>query len=182
MNKKVIVISTSPREKGNSDVLVDEFVRGAEEAGHIVEKIGLYDKTINFCKGCFACQSMKDGHCIMRDDADIIVNKMAKANVIVFATPIYFYEMCGQMKTLLDRTNPLFPLDYSFKDIYLIATAAESEKTAMDGAIKGLQGWIDCFEKAKLQGVVYGTGVNDINEIQNCPEHLKVAYDMGKAI
>ena len=64
---------------------------------------------------------------------------MLHADAIVFATPIYFYEMCGQMKTLLDRTNPLFSADYSFTDIYLLATAADSSKNSMDGAIKGLQ-------------------------------------------
>ena len=84
---------------------------------------------------------------------------MRSAEVIVFATPIYFYEMCGQMKTLLDRTNPLFPSDYAFRDIYLLASAADGAESAMDGAVKGLQGWIDCFEKARLKGVVRGVGV-----------------------
>lgn len=182
MSKKVIVISTSPRKGGNSDLLADEFMKGSKVSGHNVEKITLHDKTINFCKGCLACQNMKNGHCIMRDDIDMIVNKMAEAEVIVFATPIYFYEMCGQMKTLLDRTNPLFSVEYSFEDIYLIATAAEAEKSAMDGAIHGLRGWIDCFDKTKLQGVIYGTGVTDLNDISNHLDHLKAAYDMGKAI
>lgn len=65
---------------------------------------------------------------------------MRSAEVIVFATPIYFYEMCGQMKTLLDRTNPLFPSDYAFRDIYLLASAADGAESAMDGAVKGLAG------------------------------------------
>lgn len=182
MSKKILVISTSPRKGGNSDRLADEFINGARDADHSVEKVSLYDKTINFCKGCLACQSMKTGHCVMRDDIDSIVNKMAEAEVIAFATPIYFYEMCGQMKTLLDRSNPLFPLNYAFRDIYLLATAAESEKTAMDGAKKGLQGWIDCFDKAKLRGVVYGTGADDMNSILHHPEHLSEAYRMGNTI
>ena len=78
---------------------------------------------------------------------------MKDAEVIAFATPIYFYEMCGQMKTLLDRSNPLFPSDYAFRDIYLLATAADSAESSMDGAVKGLEGWIACFEKAALRGV-----------------------------
>lgn len=81
---------------------------------------------------------------------------MKDAEVIAFATPIYFYEMCGQMKTLLDRSNPLFPSDYAFRDIYLLATAADSAESSMDGAVKGLEGWIACFEKAALRGVVRG--------------------------
>ena len=90
---------------------------------------------------------------------------MQKAEVIVFATPIYYYEMCGQMKTMLDRSNPLFPSDYAFRDIYLLATAADTEPTAMNGAIKGLQGWVDCFNKASLKGVVRGLGADALGSI-----------------
>lgn len=182
MKKKVVVISTSLRKGGNSDVLADACSRGAKESEHSVEKVVLYDKTVNFCKGCLACQNLKNRHCIMQDDADAIVQKMAEADVLVFATPIYFYEMCGQMKTLLDRTNPLFPMDYAFTDIYLITTAAEADKSAMDGAIRGLQGWIDCFEKAKLKGVLYGTNVTDMNDILNQSDYIEEAYTMGKNI
>ena len=124
MSKKVLVISTSPRKGGNSDVLADEFVRGAQEGGNSVEKITLNDKMIGFCKGCLACQSTR--RCVIRDDADAIAQKMLTADVIAFATPIYYYGMCGQMKTMLDRSNPLFSADYAFRDIYLLSAAAES--------------------------------------------------------
>lgn len=105
MSKNILVISTSPRKGGNSETLADEFVRGAQEASHNLEKVCLYDKTIGFCRGCLACQ--KTRQCIIHDDADIIAKKMLTADVIAFATPIYYYEMCGQMKTMLDRANPL---------------------------------------------------------------------------
>lgn len=182
MKKQVLILSTSLRSGSNSDRLADEFMKGAQASGHIVEKITLTDKILHFCKGCLACQTMKNGHCVMKDDADAIVQKMAQADVIAFATPIYFYEMSGQMKTLLDRTNPLFPCDYTFRDIYFLTTAAEAEVTAMDGAIKGLQGWIDCFDKAKLKGVVYGIGVDDMQAVLSHPQLLQQAYDMGKAV
>lgn len=133
MSKSVLIISTSPRKGGNSDALAEEFARGAQEAGNRVEKIELYNKTIGFCKGCLACQ--KSLRCVIRDDADTIAQKMLTADVIVFATPIYYYEMCGQMKTMLDRANPLYPADYAFRDIYLLATAADTDKGTMDGAI-----------------------------------------------
>ena len=110
MGKKVLVLSTSPRAGGNSETLADEFMRGAAEAGHDVKKICLYDKKINFCKGCLACQATQK--CVIHDDAETIVAQMKQADVLVFAAPIYFYEMSGQMKTLLDRTNPLFPAKY----------------------------------------------------------------------
>ena len=179
MSKTVLIISPSPRKGGNSDTLAEEFARGAREAGNQVEKIELYDKTIGFCKGCLACQ--KTQRCVIRDDADAIAQKMLTADVIVFATPIYYYEMCGQMKTMLDRANPLYPSDYAFRDIYLLATAAETDKSAMDGALKGLEGWVACFEKARLAGAVFGGGADAIGTIQGNPA-LKDAYEMGKQV
>lgn len=179
MSKKVLVLSTSPRKGGNSDTLADEFICGAQEAGHLVEKIALYDKTIGFCKGCLTCQSTQ--HCIIHDDADVIAQKMLTADVLVFATPIYYYGMCGQMKTMLDRANPLFPADYQFRDIYLLAAAAEEDEHTVDGAVAGLQGWIDCFEKAHLAGTVFAGGVTSVGEIEGHPARNK-AYEMGKNI
>lgn len=182
MSRSVLILSASPRNNSNSDLLAEEFARGAREMGHTVEKISLTGKTLQFCKGCLACQTRKNGHCVMKDDADAIVQKMAQADVLVFATPIYFYEMSGQMKTLLDRTNPLFPVDYAFREIYLLATAADEEESAMDGAVKGLEGWIACFEKCHLAGVVRGVGCDGAGSIRNQPELLKTAHDMGSTI
>ena len=137
MSKKVLVISTSPRKGGNSDVLADEFVRGAQESGNSVEKVTLHNHTIGFCKGCLVCQSTQ--RCVIHDDADAIVRKMLTADVIAFATPIYYYGMCGQMKTMLDRSNPLFSADYAFRDIYLLSAAAEEDSHTPDGAVTGLK-------------------------------------------
>ncbi|MGI5929705.1 flavodoxin family protein [Pseudoflavonifractor sp.] len=177
MSKKVLVISTSPRKGGNSETLADEFIRGARDAGNDVEKVTLYDKDIRFCRGCLVCQNTQ--RCVIYDDADTIVQNMLTADAIVFATPIYYYGMCGQMKTLLDRANPLFPTDYRFRDIYLLAAAAEEDGHTVDGAVTGLQGWIDCFEKARLAGTVFAGGVTAVGEIQNHPA-LKQAYELGR--
>lgn len=179
MSKKVLIISTSLRKGGNSEALADEFAKGAKDAGHQVEKVCLYNKIINFCKGCLVCQ--KTGRCVIHDDADIIAQKMLTSDIIVFATPIYYYEMCGQMKTMLDRSNPLFPFNYKFKDIYLLATAADSSETAMDGAIKGLQGWVSCFERATLKGVVKCADTDSIGAVKGNIA-LNKAYNMGKSI
>lgn len=177
MSKNVLVISTSPRKGGNSDMLADEFMRGALEAGNQAEKITLYDKELNFCRGCLACQ--KIGRCVIRDDAAAIIEKMQKAEVIAFATPIYFYEMCGQMKTLLDRSNPLFPAEYAFRDIYFLSAAAEDEADTDSRAINGLEGWIACFDKARLAGTVFGGGADVVGAIKGNPA-LAQAYAMGK--
>ncbi len=177
--EKVLIISASPRQGGNSEILADEFARGSREAGNQVEKVDLRDKAIGFCQGCLACQ--KTGRCLINDDAEVIRRQMLSAEVIVFATSIYFYEMCGQMKTMLDRSNPLFPADYAFRDIYLLATAADTEATAIEGAIKGLEGWIACFEKTRLAGVVKGLGVDDPGAVRNSRRIMKEVYDMGRA-
>ena len=109
MNKNVLVISTSLRPQSNSEALADEFVRGAVAAGHNVEKISLRGKEIHFCRGCLACQHT--GRWVISDDMQDIIPKMHDADAIVFATPIYYYEMSGQMKTLLDRANALYGSD-----------------------------------------------------------------------
>ena len=179
MKKQILIISTSLRKGGNSDVLADAFLKGAQEAGHDAEKVSLHDKTIHFCKGCLACQKTQE--CIIRDDANEIVEKMLTANVIVFTTPIYYYEMCGQMKTLLDRGNPMYTADYSFRDIYLLATAADNEESAIEGAVKGLQGWVSCFGKARLAGTVFGGGADAVGAIHGNPA-IQTAYEMGKQV
>lgn len=177
MSKRILVISTSPRKGGNSEALADEFVRGARDAGNDVEKITLYDKTIGFCRGCLTCQSTQ--RCVIRDDADAIAQKMLRADVIAFATPIYYYNMCGQMKTLLDRANPLFSANYQFRDVFLLAAAAEEDEHTVDGAVTGLQGWIDCFEKARFAGTVFAGGVTAVGEVRHHPA-LQKAYELGK--
>ena len=124
--KKVLIVSTSPRAHSNSEALANAFAEGARAAGHEAEVISLRGRTVNFCRGCFVCQEKL--RCVIRDDADEICQKALQADVLVFATPIYYYEMSGQLKTLLDRLNPLFPSDYAFRDVYLLTAAAEDEE------------------------------------------------------
>lgn len=179
MSKNILVISTSLRNRSNSELLAEHFLEGAKASGNQVEKITLKDKTIAFCKGCLACQ--KFGKCVIEDDANGIAEKMKQAEVIVFATPIYYYEMCGQMKTLLDRANSLYASDYKFRDIYFLSSAAEDGRDVDERAVYGLEGWIACFEKCHLAGTVFAGGVNNTGEIEGHPS-LKRAYDMGAAI
>lgn len=177
-NKKVLVLSTSPRAGGNSDQLADAFVQGAQSMNCEVEKIQIKNKNIHPCTGCLICH--KTTRCFMEDDAVEINEKMKYADVIVFATPVYYYGMCGQMKTMLDRTNPLYNDDYQFKDIYLLATAADDEEDTFDGTIMGLKGWIRCYEHATFKGKVCIGGVTQVGDIQELS--LKEAFEMGKNI
>ena len=152
MTKKILIIGTSPRKNGNSNRLAQEFARGAEEAGNDIEIVYLCDKEINFCKGCLACQKLHK--CVINDDANAVTEKIRNSEVIVWATPVYYYCMSGQMKTMIDRSNPLFATENKFKEVYLLASAAEDEESAMDGTITGLQGWIDCHDGVELKGVI----------------------------
>ena len=179
MSKKILVISTSLRKDSNSQALAEAFAKGAESAGHEAELISLRGKQISFCRGCFAC--LKRGRCVIEDDAPAIVEKMHGAQVLAFATPIYYYEMSGQMKTLLDRANSLFDGDYAFTQVYLLAAAAVDEEQTPRRAISGLEGWVECFPRAALAGTVFAGGITDQGDIQGHPA-LKRAYDMGAGI
>ena len=99
--KKVLIISSSPRKNSNSEALCLAFADGAREAGHEVEIVSLRDKTINFCRGCFACQ--KTQKCVINDDASLICGKALTADVLVFASPIYYFNMSAQMEAAIQR-------------------------------------------------------------------------------
>lgn len=177
--KKVLIVSSSLRTGSNSEALAEAFARGAREAGNEAEVISLRGKTVGFCRGCLACQ--KQMQCVIRDDAYDICAKALNADVLVFATPIYYYEMSGQLKTVLDRLNPLFPSDYAFRDVYLLTAAAENGEQVPERAVGGMEGWIECFEHARLAGTVFMGGVTAPGEGLEHPA-LHKAYQMGKRI
>src|SRR5574337_197247 len=155
MAKKVLVLSTSPRKGGNSDLLCDQFMLGAKEAGHRAEKIFLRDKRINHCVACGACQG-NGGKCVQKDDMAGALDKMISADVIVMATPVYFYTMNGQMKTLIDRTYARYT-QISNKEMYFIMTAADSRKQAMERTLEGFRGFTSCLPSAREKGIICGT-------------------------
>ena len=101
--------------------------------------------------------------------------------MLVFATPVYYYSVSGQLKTMLDRANPLFDTDYAFTKAYLLATAAEDEPGTVEGTEKAVQGWVDCFPRCQLVETIFAGGVNDVGEIAGHPA-LERAYQAGKEI
>ena len=133
--KNILIVTSSFRSVSQSSALAAEFARGASDAGHHVEMISLSGRRLNFCTGCLTCQRTQRR--VFQDDAADIADKITKADILVFATPIYFYEMSGQMKTLLDRTNPIYPRDYAFRDVYLIAAAAEEGEDVWNKTAQG---------------------------------------------
>lgn len=175
--KKILIISSSPRKGGNSDLLCDQFLKGAQEAGHQVEKVNLQGKKINFCLGCGVCNMSHV--CVQKDDMRPLLDKMVEADVIVLATPIYFYAMNGQLKTFIDRSVPRYT-EITNKEFYFILTAADTDAQNLQGAVETLRGFTrDCLEGAQEKGVIYGVGAWQRGEIKNTPA-FEEAYQMGK--
>ena len=101
--------------------------------------------------------------------------------MLIFANPIYYYELCGQLKTLLDRCNPLYPSDYKFREVYLITASAEDSDEVYQTAKSGMQGWVDCFEKARFVNVLSCGGLTDPAEAEGNQAYLQAAYELGKS-
>ncbi len=110
-----------------------------------------------------------------------IMESVLNADVVCWATPIYYYEMSGQMKTLIDRMNAMYTKDYRFRNIYLLTTAFENETHVPMHAESGLQGWIDCFGKSTLKGHLFCGGVGAPNDIEGNTK-LQEAYELGTKI
>lgn len=179
MVKKVLVLSSTPRKGGNSDLLCDQFVSGAKEAGHNAEKIFLRDKKIGYCIACEACTG--SGVCVLKDDMSEVLEKMIKADIIVMATPVYFYTMNAQLKTLIDRTVARYT-EISNKDFYFILSAADTSHKNMQKTLESLRGFTeDCLSGAKEKGIIYGTGAWKVGDIKKSPA-MKEAFDMGFAV
>lgn len=177
MSKKVLIISSSPRKGGNSDLLCDQFLKGAQEAGHAVEKISLREHKINYCLGCGVCNTTHK--CVQKDDMAPLLDKMVEANVIVLATPVYFYSVDGQLKTFIDRTVPRYT-EIANKDFYFIVTAADTSHKNMQRTLEALRGFTeDCLEGANEKGIIYGTGAWQKGEVKNLPV-FQEAYEAGK--
>jgi len=176
MNKNVLVLSSSPRKGGNSDLLCDEFVKGAQEASHHAEKSFLKDKKINYCTGCGVCLNGKKP-CPQRDDTAGILEKMIAADVIVMATPVYFYTMCGQMKTLIDRCCSRYT-EITGKEFYFIVTAADTSRKAMEKTLEGFRAFTSCLDKATENGTIYGVGAWNVGDIKGKPA-MKEAFEAG---
>lgn len=177
--KNVLIISASPRKGGNSDTLCDRFAQGAKESGNNVEKTFIVAKNIGYCRGCGVCNSTHK--CVQKDDMAEILDKMVSADVIVLATPVYFYTMDGQMKTFIDRTVPRYT-EIKNKDFYFIMTAADTEKASLERTLEAFRGFTeDCLEGAREAGIIYGVGAWNVGEIKNTPAYDE-AYEMGRKV
>lgn len=176
MSKKILILSGSPRREGNSDLLCDEFARGAKEAGHEVEKIRVAEKNIGYCRACYACR--ESGKCVIKDDMAEVLQRMIDADVIVLASPVYFYSIDAQLKAVIDRTVARW-LEVKNKEFYYIVTAADEDKASAETTLACFRGYADCVEGACERGVIYGMGAYEKGEIKTHPT-MHEAYEMGK--
>ncbi|MGN1418328.1 MAG: flavodoxin family protein [Acutalibacteraceae bacterium] len=176
--KKVLILSGSPRKGGNSDLLCDEFMKGAKESGNEVLKIRVAEKKIGYCRGCYACKN--SGVCAVKDDMAEILQKMIDADVLVLASPVYFYSIDAQLKALIDRTVARWT-EVKNKEFYYIMTAADSEKESMETTLACFRGYADCVNGATEKGVLYATGVYEKGEVKNT-KYMCEAYEMGLSV
>ena len=178
MGKKVLILSGSPRKGGNSDLLCDEFLRGAVEAGNTVEKIRVSEKKIGYCLGCYACKNT--GVCAIKDDMAEVLQKIIDADVLVLASPVYFYSIDAQLKTVFDRTVARW-LEVKDKEFYYIVTAADEELSSAETTLACFRGYADCVNGAVEKGVICGMGAYEKGEIKGM-RAMTDAYEMGKNV
>lgn len=179
MSKKVLILSGSPRRDGNSDLLCKEFARGAAEAGHQVETARVAEMNIHPCSACYHCRD-HGGECVHRDDMAALLQKMIDADVLVLASPVYFYSIAAQLKAVIDRSVARW-LEVKDKEFYYIATAAEEDHAALATTLACFRGYADCVEGAKERGVIYGSGVYERGAVRATPA-MQEAYQMGKQV
>lgn len=179
MGKKVLILSGSPRKGGNSDLLCDEFLRGAREAGHSVEKIRAAEKKAAPCSACYYCRQ-SGGVCARKDDMAEILQKMIDADVLVLASPVYFYSIDAQLKAVIDRTVARW-LEVKDKEFYYIVTMADEAPASADTTLACFRGYADCVEGAVERGSIIGSGVYEAGRVKDTPA-MKRAYEMGRQV
>lgn len=179
MTKRVLILSGSPRKGGNSDSLCEQFAKGAQEAGHKVDKIWIQGKKIAPCLACYYCKD-HNGECAIRDDMKEVLDKMMAADVLVLSSPVYFYSISAQLKSVIDRTVARW-LEFKNKEFYYIMSAAEDSDTVMDCTLECMRGFAECLEGSVEKGIIYGKGVYKKGEIIGHTA-MQEAFEMGKNV
>ena len=176
--KNIVVVSGSPRKGGNSDLLCDKLIEGALSVGHKTEKIFIGDQKINYCTGCGYCFNKKK--CSQKDDMTEILEKMIASDVIVMASPVYFYTISGQMKTFIDRCCGRYT-ELTGKEFCFIMTAQDTNLSMLNRTLECFRGFTDCLDDAKERAVIYGTGVWHKGEIKG-KKAMEEAYHLGVSL
>ena len=178
--KKVLILSGSPRKGGNSDILCDQFARGALEAGNEVKKIFVAEKKIAPCSGCYFCRN-HGGRCALNDDMSDVLQAMIDSDVLVLSSPVYFYSLSAQLKAVIDRTVARWT-ELANKELYYIATAAEADEDTLDTTLACFHGFAKCIDGYEEKGTLYGKDVEEKGEVLQRPELMQIAYEMGLSV
>lgn len=178
MGKRVLILSSSPRKNGNSDTLCHNLMSGAKDSGNEVVEIFINDKNINYCKACAYCEK-HNGVCTIKDDMVDIIKEIFASDVIVFASPVYFYSISGQLKTLIDRLVTAYRL-ITNKEVYYIFAAGDKNPNfkIIELCMRGL---VSCFAGSKVMGMIQAGGVRKKGEV-SYTEYLNEAYKMGAEV
>lgn len=175
--KSVLILSSSPRRGGNSEVLCEQFKKGAEEAGNMVEMLNINDYDIRY----FSQKEYdRAASATATDDAAIIISKMKSADVIVLSSPVYFYNMTALLKALIDRTYG-HEKGLKEKEFFYIATSTDRDEEATDGVFEAFHGFAHCLYGSVERGVIRGNGARNRGDIENHPA-MQQAYEMGKSV
>lgn len=181
MSKQILIIKGSPRKNGNTSTLADAFAKGASEKEAIITEVVLKDKTIGDCMGCGACQK-NGGICVQKDDMEEIYNAMKKADVIVLASPVYFYTWTSLMKRMIDRTFAIISI-LKNKKFYLLSAGAAPEEECMQTMIDSFRQYISCFMAGENEegGILFAYGTNEPADVKTMSV-LEDAYQLGKTV
>lgn len=182
MSKKIVILNGSPRKKGNTSALAAEFTKGAKEAGHTVTEFFLDSMDIHGCKGCFGGHSSRECPCVQKDDMMQIYPAVKECDVIVLATPLYYWNMSGQLRTAVDRLFALEEGDGNF-----LRGNNRSSALLMAAEGYGFEDVLVYYDhlmehlRWKNLGHVLAGGNGDVGDIEGKPE-LEQAYELGKSI
>ena len=182
MGKNIVVLNGSPRRRGNTAALVREFTRGAEEAGHTVTEFFLDGMEIHGCKGCFGGRSGRACPCVQQDDMSRIYPAVRESDVVVLASPLYYWNLSGQLRTAVDR---LFALEEGDGNLLRGCGRASCLLMAAEGnGFEDVRTYYDHLMEHlrwKNLGHVLAGGNMDTGDIDGKPE-LQAAYDLGRSI
>ena len=188
--KNIVVVMGGGRPKGNTAQLVDAFVKGAEEAGHLVEKVSLLKTEVKGCLGCNACRYGKQ--CVQKDGFNELVPKIKGADLVVFASPLYFWTISSKLKAFIERFYCIAEEDaeppygryerYPVKDSALLMTSADEFFWTFEQAVSYYQFAVVNYIGFHDRGMVLAGGCGDTNGKPQIDKtgHLREAYEFGK--
>jgi multimeric flavodoxin WrbA len=175
----ILILSGSPRKGGNTDLLVEAFVKGASQRHH-VEVVSVHGYKVNPCMGCNACFKSKDNTCVQKDDMPLVYEKMSQANMLVIASPVYFYGLSAQLKAVIDRFHNLIRDTFPIKKTALLLVGAATLPELFDSILTQYQLCLNFF-KLEDTGRVLVRGVKDKGDIKNT-NALNEAFELGQQI